>query len=121
MLVFGGVKVPEITRERYHYDSVPKLEDIGYHVVTLLDFSLICIAYSLDLLPPRMPVTTRIITFLVALGIQSPNVSGWLGCPITFSAKYLGSITILRRWLDPQGRESQPKPLFATIASWGPG
>ena len=42
--------------------------------------------------------------FLVArktLGIQSPNVSGWLGCPITSSAKYLGSITILRRWLDP--------------------
>ena len=71
MLVFGGVKVPEITQERHRYDSLPKLVEIGHHV-TFLHFSLICIAYSLDLLPPRMPVTTRIITFLVALGIQLP-------------------------------------------------
>ena len=28
-------------------------------------------------------------------------LSWWLGCPITFSALYLGSITILRRWMDP--------------------
>ena len=26
---------------------------------------------------------------------KPPNVSGWLGCPITSSAKYLGPITIL--------------------------
>ena len=28
-------------------------------------------------------------------------IRGWLGCTITSSAKYLGSITILRRWLYP--------------------
>ena len=32
-------------------------------------------------------------------------VRGWLGCPITFSAKYLGSITTLRRRLDPWGTD----------------
>ncbi len=32
-------------------------------------------------------------------------VRGWLGCTITSSEKYLCSITILRRWLDPQGIE----------------
>lgn len=30
-------------------------------------------------------------------------VSRWLGCPITSSNKYLGTITILRSWLDPLG------------------
>jgi len=39
----------------------------------------------------------------LSLGIQSPNVRWWLGCIIPSSARYLGFITILRRWLDPQG------------------
>lgn len=34
---------------------------------------------------------------------SSHILSGWVGCPITFSAYYLGSITIFRMWLDPWG------------------
>ena len=37
------------------------------------------------------------------LGIQSPCQMMSKGCIITSNARYLGSITILRRWLDPEG------------------
>ena len=33
--------------------------------------------------------------------------------PITSSARYLGSITILRRWLDPYGYTQQPSIIVA--------
>ena len=38
---------------------------------------------------------------LYTLGIQSPCQMMSKGCIITSSARYLSSITILRRWLDP--------------------
>ena len=42
--------------------------------------------------------------FIDTIGIQSPNVRWWLGCIITpRNARYLDSITILSRYLDPEG------------------
>ena len=38
-----------------------------------------------------------------SLGILAHLVRGWLGCPITSSAKHLGSITILRRLIGSLG------------------
>ena len=38
---------------------------------------------------------------VITLGILAHLVRWWLGCIITSSERYLGSITILRRWWDP--------------------
>ena len=58
----------------------------------------------------------------IVLGIQSPNVRGWLGGPITSSATYLGSITSLsipRRCLDPQKwLDSQNRSILGSYCWW---